>query len=325
MLTVDVLKGNSKDVNVSDAVKALPDAVIQELATLSKNDEDVVIGQKIKEVHEKYDKDVSDATGLTKNHNERSWDFLKRGIDDLKAKTADPAIKTRLEAAEAKATDLEKKIAEGKGNEVMVAQLEKANKDIADAKKEAKDWKDKHKADIEAKETELKNKDAENQRILVEAEFMKAESALKYKPEYSEEVVKSFVSDKKTAIMKDATVDFIDDGKGGKLMIFRDAKGEILRNKDNALNPFTASELLHSHLAPILDVQTPKPGGGSNPPAPKPGGGGSLRINAKTQTEATDQIREHLTAQGLQKGSEEWQTAQDKIWADSEVANLPLQ
>lgn len=38
--------------------------------------------------------------------------------------------------------------------------------------------------------------------------------------------------------------EYIDDGKGGKILAFKDETGAIMRNPNNQLNPFGASDLL---------------------------------------------------------------------------------
>jgi hypothetical protein len=324
MLTIEILKGKG-DIKVSEAIKALPDEVISEIAALSKNDEDVVIGNKIKEVHEKYDKDVTEATGLTKEHNERSWDFLKRGITHVKSNSGDADLAKKVKDLEADKAELDKMIKEGKGNEAINQQLKEATRELNDAKKELKDWKDKHKTDLEQAKKELETVKSSSEKILIEAEFGKARAGLKFKPEFPEEVVNDLVGSKVAALMSEVKVDWIDNGQGGKKMVFRDSNGEILRNKDNSLHPYEASDLLASRLGAILDTGAPKTGSGSQPPAGggKTGGGGALRVQAANQGEAMTQIRDYLTGQGLKKGSDDWQAQQDKLWAENNCSQLP--
>ena len=71
--------------------------------------------------------------------------------------------------------------------------------------------------------------------------------------------------------------EFIDDGKGGKMLAFKDENGAIMRNPNNQLNPYTPGDLLTRELETmgILDKGRQAAGGGTKPPA---GGGVMLPL-----------------------------------------------
>ena len=141
-----------------------------------------------------------------------------------------------------------------------------------------------------------------------------------------------------TAVLLDQTVnkikglspEYIDDGKGGKQLVFKDETGAIMRNPENQLNPYTAADLMQKELKTlgVLDEGRKAAGGGTNPPAGGAGGngGGGSTVDvtgAKTRVEANEAITNGLLAQGLTKGSDEWQTAINQAWTDNNVAALP--
>ena len=68
MLTEELLKG----------VEGLTPEQISSITTLSKNDEEQVIGSKIGEIHASYEKDVLGITGVEKNKGEKAYDYVKR-------------------------------------------------------------------------------------------------------------------------------------------------------------------------------------------------------------------------------------------------------
>lgn len=63
------------------------------------------IGQKVKEVHEMYDKDLFELTGEKKNPEEKTYEFLKRKIGELKTQRSsktDPVLEDKIKELTAK-------------------------------------------------------------------------------------------------------------------------------------------------------------------------------------------------------------------------------
>ena len=127
--------------------------------------------------------------------------------------------------------------------------------------------------------------------------------------------------------IKGMNPDFEDDGNGGKIIMFHDATGAVMRNKANNLNPYTASELLTRELDSmgVLDKGRQAAGGGtSSPTATATSGSGAVSIEgAKTRTEAYDAITNVLVAQGLQPGSKEFSDAMSQAWKENNISALP--
>jgi hypothetical protein len=123
------------------------------------------------------------------------------------------------------------------------------------------------------------------------------------------------------------TPDYIDDGRGGKRLVFKDAQGAIMRNPEKQLEPYTAGELLQRELKAmgILDEGRRAAGGGTEPTAGGGGGGAVVDVSAaRTQTEAQEIIAQALMKQGMTNGSKEFQEAMTKAWRDNNIAKLPI-
>ena len=124
--------------------------------------------------------------------------------------------------------------------------------------------------------------------------------------------------------------EFIDNGQGGRRLVFNDSNGAIMRNPDNHLEPYTAGELLTKELKAmgVLDEGRKATGAGTTSPAGSSAGGdGSVAVDismARTQTEAQDMIARQLMQQGMVNGSKEFQDAMTKAWEDNNVKALPF-
>jgi hypothetical protein len=122
--------------------------------------------------------------------------------------------------------------------------------------------------------------------------------------------------------------EFIDDGKGGKRLVFKGENGEIARDPENHLEPYTAEALLKKELRAmgILDEGRKATGTSTTQPNQPKQQGAPVDVSmARTQLEADDIIRKQLGAQGLVRGSKAYQEAYDAAWKDNNIINLPTQ
>jgi hypothetical protein len=89
--------------------------------------------------------------------------------------------------------------------------------------------------------------------------------------------------------------DWVDDGKGGKRLVFRDANGQVRNNPENRLEPFNFGELLSKELSVVIDNGHQQQGGGTKPL--QGGGNGSAGkadlSGVKSKTEATERFNQH--------------------------------
>lgn len=310
-LTPDVIKANQ-------TLATLTDEQLTTIATLSANDEATVINAKIGEHHGLIEKDVEEASGVKKNNGEKSYDYVKRVITDFKTKTTTPAdLQNKISTQEAKIADLEKKIAEGKGNEAVAQKLK-------DAEDKLSALQNQYETDKTNWSTEKTNFDAKLSGFKVASAFKEAISAIKFKAGYPDSVQKTLIKSAQDSILGQYKADFVEAGDD-TILVFRDQKGEILRNKSNGLNPYTAAELVAEQLKDVLDAGQKKTGTGSEPPS----SGKEVISNvdiavAKTQIEADELIVKHLLQKGLVRGSAAFAEEQKKIREENKIAALPI-
>lgn len=310
-LTPEIIKAN-------EALASLSEDQITAIATLSVNDEATVINTKIGELHGRYDQDVETVTGVKKNQGEKSYDFVKRVLGSYKEKAdAQPGLATKVTDLETEISTLKQTIADGKGNEAMKQQLTDAQSQL----KALKTQYDTEKAEWGTKEQEFNSKMTSFQ---VNGQFEKATAGLKFKAGYPDSVQSTLIDSAKSKILAQYKPDWVEaDGK--KVFVFRDEKGEIVRNKANALNPYTVEELLAENLKEVLDPGQQQKGGGTGP-----AGGKDKQIEvvdiagAKTQVEADEVIVKYLMQIGETRGSASFAEKQAKLRTDNNVSKLPL-
>lgn len=313
-LTVEILKANA-------ALAGLTDEQLAAITTLSTNDENSVIAQKTGKIYGDLDADILAATGVAKNGTEKTYDYAKRVLSEFKTKAESATtLQTQIDGLTKEKARLEKAIADGATDAETKKALTQAQKDLAAVTTQFNDLKTKYDQAEQNHTTELFG-------IRVETALQTATAGLKFKaglPESATKVLLSQAVDK----IKGMNPEFIDDGKGGKVLAFKDENGAIMRNPNNQLNPYTPGDLLTRELDTmgILDKGRQAAGGGTNPPAGGSGGSGGGTIDvtgAKTRVEAYDAISANLMAQGLTAGSEKFDATMKQAWTDNNISALP--
>lgn len=311
MLTIDLLNANA-------ALSSLNDEQKQAIVTLSQNDENAVIAAKTGEIYGNLDTDILSTSGIGKNGTEKTYEYAKRVILDLKGKAENTdALQTQIRSLTQKNAALEKSIAEGNGNEQLNKELKQAKADLANVTNQFVELQ-KQKEEMSAKyERDIKG-------MQIDGAMQSAIASVKFKPELPEAATKVLMQqaiDK----LKSMNPDFEDDGKGGKVIMFHDEKGAVMRNLATNLNPYTAAELLNLELEKmgVLDKGRQAAGGGTQTPTATTGNGSVSIEGAKTRTEAYDTITSVLVAQGLQPGSKEFGDAMTQAWKDNNISSLP--
>lgn len=315
MLTKEIIKSNK-------VLEGLSEEQLNALVTLSQNDENTVIGAKFSEVYQKLDATIAKETGIARNGDEKTYNYLERAARELKSqlKSVEP-LNAKIAELTAEKSKLEEAIKSGQGNEELKKQLEQAKADFSAVTKQFNDLKKDFEKSNEKHAKELLDVNITN-------ELAKATSGIAFKKDLPQGVT-SVILEQTIAKVKAMNPEFIDNGQGGKVLAFKDSTGAIMRNTENQLNPYTASELINKELKAmgVLDEGRKAAGAGSQPPQPQAGGGGAYTIDisgAKTRSEAQEIIATSLMQQGLVNGSDAFQEAMDKAWADNNVSNLPM-
>lgn len=310
-LTTELLKANA-------ATAGLSDEQINAVVEMSVNDEATVIGQKTGEIYGGLDADILAASGIAKNGTEKTYDYAKRVIGEVKSK-ADGAQSQIAELSREK-TRLEKALAEGGSDAETRKALNKANADLANVTKEYADLK-----------TKYDNAEVEHQKAIfdmkIDGEFSKASAGIKFKADLPASVTSVLLS-QAIAKVKGMNPEYIDDGNGGKVLAFNE-NGTTMRNPENNLRPYTASELISKELKTmgVLEEGRKQTGAGSGEILGDSSGAGGVDISgARTQDEAQEIIARQLMQQGKVNGSKEFSDAMAEAWkANKDVIKaLPL-
>ena len=313
MLKKDIIKANA-------ALASLTDEQITAIENLSQNDENTVIASKVSEIYNRFDADILEASGIAKVTTEKSYDYAKRVANELKGKAAaSETLNTQINELKAEKTRLETAIAAGSTNKEAVAKLNSVTAELEQTKTQFNELKTK----FDNTETEYNNK------LLgfrIENEISAASGGVKFKKEFSEQVTKTLLTNAVAQLKGNYKHEFIDDGAGGQRLVFLDkSTGGRLNNPENQLHPFTASELLQRDLKVmgVLDEGRQQTGGGSTAGGTGSTGGTLDLSGARSKVEANNIAAQALMAQGLTRGSQEYQTALDKAWTDYNVKDLP--
>ena len=83
-LTQELLKGNA-------ATAGLSDDQIKAVVEMSANDENTVIAQKTSEIYSGLDADILSVSGIAKGTNEKTYDYAKRAIGEIKGQAGNAA------------------------------------------------------------------------------------------------------------------------------------------------------------------------------------------------------------------------------------------
>lgn len=314
-LTTELLNANA-------ALSGLTDEQKTAIVEMSRNDETSVIGQKTGEIYGGLDADILAASGIAKNGTEKTYDYAKRVIGEIKAQAGDTAgLQSQISELTKEKTRLEGIIAKGGADAETKRSLEQARADLANVTREYTELKTKYDTAISDHEKALFG-------LKIDGEFAKATAGLKFKADLPATVV-SVLTEQAIAKVKGMNPEYIDDGNGGKVLAFME-NGTPRRNPENNLRPFTASELVQKELATmgVLDTGRVQTGAGTNPnQTGGQGTGGTVDLTgARSQDEAHEILAKQLMAQGLINGSKQFADAMAKAWKDNHdvIKALPV-
>lgn len=315
-LTIELLNANAALSGMTDEQKS---AIVE----MSKNDETAVIGQKTGEIYGGLDADILAASGIAKNGTEKTYDYAKRVIGEIKGQAGNVAeLQTKVSELEKEKTRLEGVIAKGGADAETKRQLEKANADLANVTSE-----------YAALKTKFDNAESEHQKALfgmkLDNEFAKAIAGIKFKADLPASVT-SVLLNQAIAKVKGMNPEFIDDGNGGKMLAFNDENKTTMRNPDNNLRPYTAAELVARELKTMGVIDDGRKQTGAGTQGGNAGGGsgsGTVDISgARTQDEAHEIIAKQLMSQGKINGSKEFSDAMAEAWKANKdaIKALPI-
>ena len=314
MLTNEMLQQQQALAGLTDEQRAA-------IVTLSKNDEEQVIGNRFREVYNQLDATIARETGIQRNGDEKTYLYLERAARELAGKANSvQGLNERINTLTAERDRLKKAVEEGAADEKLKKDLAQAVKDLEAIKVQYNTLKtdyDKQKADHA---NELIN-------FRIDNEIASAKGGIKFKAELPETATSVLLA-QAVAKVKALKHEFIDDGQGGQRLVFKDANDAIMRNAEKQLEPFTIGDLLTKELKAmgVLDEGRQQQGGGTSAPKVSVTENGLVidLSGVRSQTEASEVIAQTLMKQGLTNGSKAFQEAMNKAWADNEISKLPI-
>ena len=306
-----------------------PDALAA-LITVSTNDETVQVAKAIYDKTGEHAKnietDVLTVSGIAKSTpDQKYYDYLKEVITKLKTEVDGAKThKDKIATLEAEKKTLE----DGKttGQEVLKRQLTDKENELAAVRAQLETETAKLKGEAEAERAKLAD-------LTTRHEFAKTYAGITWKPEtiISKEDREFIVKANEDRVLQTHTIETIPDGKGGQMTVLRNkTTQQIEHNPGNSMLPYTVQEFLMKGLSVAIDATKTQKGAGSAPPAPggppadptKPGG--SLAISAKDKVAADEEIRNHLIAQGVARGTDEFQMEHTRLREENKVDALPM-
>jgi uncharacterized protein YdcH (DUF465 family) len=272
-INIALLKAILPDVSdelLTKAVTTVNNYVIGQAEPLISKEKGKVKGETLQLID-----DMAKEVDGNRGENEKSTDFVKRVITELKTKESN---------ATAKITELEKKINDGSLDNTLKEQLKSITEQKDALVKELKDIKVSHKE-------ELTKVTSESEKAFKEVAFRAAAPKLKA----------GILSPDAEKTMIDLAIrEYLDSSERvNGVIILKDKEGKILRNPDNNHEPYTITELLaKSKLLEGLVETKVIAGGTGKPPVAPPKAGDKTPVNVssysgfKSKDELTKALKE---------------------------------
>lgn len=314
MITIEMLQQQ-------EALNGLTDAQREAIALLSKNDEDSVIGAKFREVYNRLDETIARETGVQRNGDEKTYNYLERAARELAGKANSvEGLNTKIHELTTERDRLKKTIEDGVVDE-------KVKKDLLQAQRDLQSIKDQYTTLKASYDKQTADHAAELMNFRIDNELAAAKGGIKFKAELPQTATDVLMQQAVNKI-KALKHEFIDDGKGGQRLVFKDANDAIMRNAEKQLEPITIGDLLTKELKAmgVLDEGRKATGGGTSAPQVHNTENGIVidLAGVRTQNEAQELIAQTLMKQGLTNGSKAFQDAMTKAWKDNNISSLPI-
>lgn len=264
------------------------------------------IGPEISKIYNRLDEDIFSVTGLKKEANQKSYDFLKDVVTNLKKKSEDnqdvdvKALKTTIK-------DLEDKV---KNGETSTHWKDSYNDVLGQLNNQKEEY-----------ETKLSSLNNEMLTSKVQSDLSSGLATLKLNDSLPESVVKAMVNQVNQKLTLNAkTIDGV--------VTYFDNDGKPIRNK--SFETASASFILKQELADILQDDKPRGGGANQTGAIVTNGAGdsakkTLQLDKgtfNTKVDFNKQAEKVLHEQGISRGTKEWNTLMDDAYKSYGVSDM---
>lgn len=288
----------------NDALKGLSEEQISAIETLSQNSEDELFRVKMGEHYRKLDASIEEHSGVSRNGDEKTYEYLPRAIDAMKS-TFESSIKKLKEENETLKSSV------GKGDAGLQSKLDSVTKELEAARLEYKTLKESSEAEKASHAKALND-------FKIDSEIARAFDGITFKTGLSEELLAT-AKERAIANIKGKNPTF-EERDGEQRLVFHDGDKPLL-NKENQLKPYTTKELLVEEFS-RFDILNSRPNKGAGGKGNPPSGGAS--IIASTQTEAMNKIDEVVLSKGFKKGNADYQAEVNRLWAENNCSSLPM-
>jgi hypothetical protein len=318
MLSFEKLKGNEK-------LKDLSDDILKIIEMMSQNDEDDVIGKKVKEIHTQYDDDIFQITGKRKEGGEKTYDFLKGLLDEGKGVGK---LKGERRELMNKIESLEEKLKSGNGvDEELKGKIDKLERMVKDKDSELNQLKsvtENEKNELIGKVGKLES-DLFNYKIGQKLSKAEKENGIEWLGSIPESILNETLESRRNRMLSGIKIDpDYEDRDGRKIEVLRDQNGDVIRNAKEGFTPHTIESYWLEMNSDLIDSGKRKKGTGGGGSGGS--GGGLLDLSGvKTMFEADDIIRNHIIkVEGIPTTDHKFGERFNELRDQNNVISLPI-
>lgn len=294
---------NKETIIANEALKGLSEEQISAIETLSQNSEDELFRVKMGEHYRKLDASIEEHSGVSRNGDEKTYEYLPRAIDAMKAGYESSMQKLKAENETLKAN--------GSADAALQSKIDSITKELETARSEYKTLKDASDAEKVAHAKALND-------YKIDSEIARAFDGIAFKAGLNAELLAT-AKERAIANIKGKNPTF-EERDGEQRLVFYDGDKPLL-NKENQLKPYTTKELLMEECSKF-DILNSRPKQGAGGKGNQPSGGSS--VIASTQTEAMTKIDAMVCEMGFKKGNADYQAEVNRLWAENNCSSLPM-
>lgn len=311
MLSAEILKG----------VTGLEDSQIEQIIKLSENDENAVIGKRIREVYDRIDDDFEKATGTKKPQDVKTYDHWPNLLASLKDQPT--KLNAEIEKLKSEKAEIESQLKDGKGDAVLKSKLSDMERALQDEKDKVRKIRGEYDNQIQELSGKVEAGQSQLQNYRISSLQDQDLAGVSFLETIPKEVVQVMIQKGKDSVTSKYKPEWQKNGDVD-VLVFRGEDDKVVLDPENGHNPMTAGKLLLHELTPIIDTGKTQTGTGTGNTG-TPAKNTVTLSGAKTQVEADQIIRNQLMEGGLSTQDPSFEDKVVEIRKENKVADLPLQ